>query len=63
MAKKSLKFMPIMGWCWYFCEFIFLERNWEKDRLIFGQSLDRFMEYVDPVLILLFCEGNHDTTP
>jgi lysophosphatidic acid acyltransferase/lysophosphatidylinositol acyltransferase len=61
IAKKSLRLMPVMGWCWYFSEFIFLARNWEQDSLILGQCLDQFIEYVQPVLILLFCEGTRFT--
>lgn len=53
--------MPVMGWCWFFCEFIFLARNWDEDKLILGQALDTFMEYLHPVIILLFCEGTRFT--
>ena len=50
-----------MGWGWIFCEFIFLERNWDRDSLIIGQMLDQLMEYKDTILILLFSEGTRFT--
>ncbi|KAI1292495.1 1-acyl-sn-glycerol-3-phosphate acyltransferase delta [Halotydeus destructor] len=61
VAKKSLRWMPIMGWCWYFGEFIFLARDWTQDSLILGQCLDTFIEYSCPLLILMFCEGTRYT--
>ncbi|RWS15252.1 1-acyl-sn-glycerol-3-phosphate acyltransferase delta-like protein [Dinothrombium tinctorium] len=60
-AKKSLKWIPVVGWGWIFCEMIFLERAWSKDSLILAQSLDRLLEYWDHILLLLFAEGTRFT--
>jgi 1-acyl-sn-glycerol-3-phosphate acyltransferase len=32
VAKQSLKFVPILGWCWSCTETIFVRRVWESDR-------------------------------
>jgi len=32
VGKQSLRFLPIVGWCWIFTESIFLRRVWESDR-------------------------------
>lgn len=32
IGKQSLRFVPIIGWCWIFTESIFLRRVWETDR-------------------------------
>lgn len=52
-AKSSLKWVPVIGWGWFFCEMIFLERNWDKDSIILGQSLDKLVEYTDYFLLLV----------
>ena len=60
-VKKSLKYIPVMGWSWHFCEFIFLERNWTKDQKTMCESLDTLFEYDDPVTVLMLCEGTRYT--
>lgn len=32
IGKQSLRFVPIIGWCWIFTESIFLRRVWDSDR-------------------------------
>lgn len=56
-AKKSLMYVPVVGWNWALSEHIFLERSWEKDSQTLGEKLDRLIEYKDKILLLLFCEG------
>lgn len=60
-AKKQLRNIPVIGWGWIFAEMIFLERNWEKDKLVMGEKVDKLVEYEDPIMILLFCEGTRFT--
>ncbi|KFM80796.1 1-acyl-sn-glycerol-3-phosphate acyltransferase delta, partial [Stegodyphus mimosarum] len=60
-AKKSLRNVPVIGWGWVFAEMIFLERNWEKDKLILGTKLDNLVSYDDPIMLLYFCEGTRFT--
>lgn len=41
ILKKSLKWVPIVGWGMQFFRFIFLARSWSADRLHLGRSLER----------------------
>lgn len=56
-AKKSLMYVPIIGWNWALSEQIFLERSWEKDSQTIGGKLDKLLEYKDKILLLMFSEG------
>lgn len=53
--------MPIIGWSFHFGEFIFLERNWEKDSKIMEDCLNNLKEYEDKICLLLFAEGTRFT--
>ena len=65
MAKRVIRYFPIMGWSWFFNEFIFLFRNWKKDEKVISDCLRVFLEYFTlnkiPAMILLFCEGTRRT--
>lgn len=56
-GKKILKYVPIVGWSWNMSDVVFLERNWEKDKLNLSSKLNSLMDYPSPVWILLFPEG------
>src|SRR5699024_10000717 len=60
-AKKSLRFIPIIGWSWIFGEFAFLERNWEKDSRKISTALNNFLDYKWPISFLFFAEGTRFT--
>ncbi|KAL6643962.1 hypothetical protein ACP70R_018728 [Stipagrostis hirtigluma subsp. patula] len=32
IMKKSSKFLPVIGWSWWFTEYLFLEGSWAKDQ-------------------------------
>lgn len=53
--------MPIIGWAFYFGEFIFLKRNWKEDEKNIGPALDRFMDHPYPFVLLLLPEGTRFT--
>jgi 1-acyl-sn-glycerol-3-phosphate acyltransferase len=57
MAKKVIRFFPVIGWAYYFNEFIFLERQWDKDKDTLCRGLDNFLTFTKPVTVLMFCEG------
>lgn len=59
VLKESLKKIPILGWGMQFNQFIFLKRNWEKDRDHMAQALRRLNNPVDPMWLLLFPEGTN----
>jgi lysophosphatidic acid acyltransferase/lysophosphatidylinositol acyltransferase len=48
MVKKSLKYVPVLGWGWYFCEYVFLSRDWAKD----AKTLSRTYEVAS---LVSFC--------
>ena len=41
ILKESLKYVPILGWGMQFFSFIFLSRNWTKDRERFAHRLGK----------------------
>ena len=60
-GKKELKFVPIIGWTFFFGEYIFLERNWEKDSKNIGLGLDRLMDHKQNVILMIAAEGTRFT--
>ena len=60
-VKQVIKFFPVIGWSFYFNEFIFLARDWNKDSKSLGRQLDTLAEYPHPLMLLLFCEGTRLT--
>ena len=60
-AKKSIQYIPTLGWAWKFAESIFLERNWEKDKQIIGTQIEELSSYPDSIWLLLNAEGTRFT--
>jgi len=60
-AKKEIKYVPVMGWNWFFGEVIFLERNWEKDRASLDKKIGRLLDYENTMMLLMFSEGTRFT--
>lgn len=56
MLKSDLKYVPIVGWSWALSDQLFLDRDWEKDKHKFGDSMDVLMKY-RPMVATFFCEG------
>ncbi|KAI0335978.1 hypothetical protein GY45DRAFT_1291537 [Cubamyces sp. BRFM 1775] len=70
VLKKSLKWVPVVGWGMQFYNFIFLARSWASDRLHLSKSLSwlaRRAEKEDsPLTFILYPEGtlvSKDTRP
>ncbi|KAI0274899.1 acyltransferase-domain-containing protein [Gloeopeniophorella convolvens] len=70
VLKKSLKWMPIIGWGMQFFNFIFLARSWASDRLYLVKQLawlgKRAEDRDIPLTFILYPEGtlvSHDTRP
>lgn len=55
-AKKSISYIPAVGWSWKFAEFIFLERSFEKDKEIIGRQINEIFDYPDPVWVCLYSQ-------
>lgn len=60
-AKKVISYVPTIGWAWKFAEFVFLERNFQKDREIIGEQIRKIMAYPHPGWLLLNAEGTRFT--
>ncbi|KII93343.1 hypothetical protein PLICRDRAFT_171111 [Plicaturopsis crispa FD-325 SS-3] len=70
VLKKSLKWVPIIGWGMQFFDFIFLARSWASDRVHLAthlSSLGRQAQQEDkPLTLILYPEGtlvSKDTRP
>ncbi|XP_070158521.1 1-acyl-sn-glycerol-3-phosphate acyltransferase gamma isoform X2 [Polyergus mexicanus] len=61
-AKKSIQFIPTLGWAWKFAESIFLERSWEKDKENIKNQIKELVEYPDTMWLLLYPEGTRFTS-
>ncbi|CAG2111654.1 unnamed protein product, partial [Medioppia subpectinata] len=60
-GKKDLRYTPIIGWTFFFGEYIFLERNWVKDSMNIGSGIDRLMAHKHPVILMIAAEGTRFT--
>lgn len=60
-AKKVIQYFPAVGWAWKFAEFVFLERSYDKDRIIIQRQISEIFDYPDPVWLLLNAEGTRFT--
>ncbi|RNA42726.1 1-acyl-sn-glycerol-3-phosphate acyltransferase gamma-like [Brachionus plicatilis] len=64
IGKSSLRFVPLIGWCWVFTESIFIDRKWESDKQKLKEGLDKNLAlYPDGYFfnVLMFCEGTRFT--
>ena len=59
VLKESLKRIPIIGWGMQFSQFIFLKRNWEKDKPNLAGHLQKLNEPSKPMWLLIFPEGTN----
>lgn len=60
-AKKPIRYLPVLGWAWWMAEFVFLNRDFEKDKAIIAKQLKIIFSYPDPVCLLLTAEGTRFT--
>jgi lysophosphatidic acid acyltransferase/lysophosphatidylinositol acyltransferase len=59
--KKQIQYVPVAGWFFKLGEHIFLERAFEKDRVVLENQLQIIMEYPDPVWPVMTAEGTRFT--
>ncbi|KAL9112130.1 MAG: hypothetical protein Q9227_003507 [Pyrenula ochraceoflavens] len=59
ILKESLKRIPVIGWGMQFCQFIFLKRNWDKDKANLSRHLQKLNQPKDPMWLLMFPEGTN----
>ncbi|XP_023018005.1 1-acyl-sn-glycerol-3-phosphate acyltransferase gamma [Leptinotarsa decemlineata] len=60
-AKKIIQYIPVLGWGWKCSDFVFLERNFDKDKEIINRQITELAEHPDPIWLLLFPEGTRFT--
>ncbi|TDG48066.1 hypothetical protein AWZ03_005483 [Drosophila navojoa] len=60
-AKKAIRYVPCMGWAWWLAEFVFLNRDYDKDKEIIAKQLKIVFSYPDPTWLLLNAEGTRFT--
>ncbi|KAK7487744.1 hypothetical protein BaRGS_00021011 [Batillaria attramentaria] len=62
-GKESLRYVPLIGWAWYFTESLFLKRQWEHDRRLISKYIERVVDYPENywITVLLFPEGTRFT--
>lgn len=44
VGKRSLSFIPILGWSWALTESIFLRRVWERDQKILERDIQTLID-------------------
>ena len=60
VLKESLRRIPIIGWGMQFSQFIFLKRNWEKDKDRLAAHLQKLnANTLAPMWLMLFPEGTN----
>ncbi|KAL8722109.1 MAG: hypothetical protein Q9225_001353 [Loekoesia sp. 1 TL-2023] len=60
VLKESLRRIPIIGWGMQFSQFIFLKRNWEKDKDRLAAHLQKLnTDALAPMWLMLFPEGTN----
>ncbi|OLY85297.1 putative acyltransferase [Smittium mucronatum] len=57
VLKDSLKNIPIIGWGMQYFDFIFLKRNWNKDKETLESHMAKINKSKYPTTLLLFPEG------
>lgn len=57
IAKKMLKYVPTVGFSWALNDYIFLDRDWDKDKTTLTESMDVLASYSKPFWLLLYPEG------
>jgi len=60
-VKSSLKWVPIVGWTAQFCESIYVERNWDLDKINIEKQVKKLGSFSDPVWVTIFAEGTRFT--
>ena len=59
ILKESLRRIPVIGWGIQLSQFIFLKRNWDKDKPNLSKHLQNLNKITDPMWLLLFPEGTN----
>lgn len=61
LAKKSLSYLPVLGWSMWFSSLISLERSWNKDENILKSGFRELNGFHQPFWLAVFVEGTRFT--
>eukprot|EP00053_Salpingoeca_punica_P008417 m.75623 g.75623 ORF g.75623 m.75623 type:complete len:380 (+) comp14594_c0_seq1:188-1327(+) len=61
LLKKSLSYIPVLGWTWWFLEYVFLSRSWAEDQKLMTKAFRRLGEFNMPYWMVIFAEGTRIT--
>lgn len=61
LMKNSTKYVPVIGWSWWFLEYIFLNRDYNKDKKMLEHSFAQLRTYSTPFWLTIFLEGTRFT--
>jgi len=61
IVKRGIASVPTFGWAWGFSDFIFLDRNWEKDKSIISSQCVTLQDYATRNWLTIFPEGTRFT--
>lgn len=59
ILKESLKYIPVLGFGMQMYGFIFMARNWQKDKSRMMYRLSKLRKSGDPMWLLIFPEGTN----
>ncbi|XP_028413146.1 1-acyl-sn-glycerol-3-phosphate acyltransferase delta-like [Dendronephthya gigantea] len=59
--KGYLKYLPVLGWMWWFAEYVFLKRSWDSDLPVLKRSLEQLKDFPIPIFLGIFPEGTRFT--
>jgi lysophosphatidic acid acyltransferase / lysophosphatidylinositol acyltransferase len=59
--KNVIKYIPICGWFFGFAEHIFLQRSFEKDKVVLEENMDDYFKYPDSAWLVVTAEGTRFT--
>ena len=54
---KTLRYVPTVGWSWAMNDYIFLERDWDKDKVTLTEGMNVLASHSRPFWLLLYPEG------
>ncbi len=61
IVKDDMKYLPFLGWGMLFLDYLFVKRDWNKDRDTALAAFARYRERLAPLWLVLFPEGTRQT--
>lgn len=61
MMKSTTCYLPIIGWSWWFAEYVFLKRSWNSDKKHLHDTFARLSSFQTPYWLTIFLEGTRHT--